>query len=373
MSTTPLIRFIDKDKNKIQFYSTLRKRVDSYFKDNNMSKHYNAEMVIKTITLLVGYFLPFACILFFTPSSMGLNLLLWSIMGLALAGIGMSVMHDANHGAYSSSSAVNYWLGNTLNLLGGSVFNWKMQHNMLHHTYTNVAGYDEDIEDKLIMRFSPHTKQKWYNNFQFIHAFFFYGITSIYWTLLKDFVQFYRYKKRGLNEYSNAENAAIFTKIVLVKIVYFFVFIFTPIYFFNVPASYLIIGFLLMHFIAGVILTVVFQLAHTVDQTTHPLPDESGTIENNWAVHQMNTTVDFSRSNKLISWYVGGLNFQVEHHLFPTICHVHYPEVSKIVEATAKEFGVPFLENETLLDALASHVRALKKFGRLPKLSEAIV
>jgi len=95
-------------------------------------------------------------------------------------------------------------------------------------------------------------------------------------------------------------------------------------------------GYLLMQFISGVVLTVVFQLAHTVEGTTHPLPNKDYTIENNWAIHQLNTTVNFSRKNKLLSWYVGGLNFQVEHHLFPTICHVHYPEVSEIVKLPVK-------------------------------------
>jgi linoleoyl-CoA desaturase len=131
-------------------------------------------------------------------------------------------------------------------------------------------------------------------------------------------------------------------------------------------------GFITMHFIAGVILTVVFQLAHTVEGTTHPVPDETGTIENNWAVHQMNTTVNFSRQSRLISWYVGGLNFQVEHHLFPTICHVHYPEISEIVKTTAEEFGIPYLENRTFMDAVNSHIETLRRFGRLPDINEAL-
>jgi linoleoyl-CoA desaturase len=365
------IRFIDKDKDKAKFFSTLRQRVDAYFKENNLSKHYNAEMIIKTVILLSAYIIPFLAIIILQPS-FGISILLWVVMGLSLAGIGMSVMHDANHGAYSSSSKVNKWLGHSLNLLGGSVFNWKMQHNLLHHTYTNIISHDYDIQDKAVLRFSPHTEVKWFHKLQSVYAILFYGILTIYWAVLKDFMQFAKYKKEGLNNNTRKQNNILLIRMVIDKIAYLFVFLVVPISIFGLPASEVLYGFFLMHFIAGVILTVIFQLAHTVEGTTHPVPDENGTIENNWAVHQMNTTVNFSRKNKLISWYVGGLNFQVEHHLFPTICHVHYPKISPIVKQTAAEFGIPYLENKTFADAVNSHFETLRRFGKLPDINEAL-
>lgn len=370
MSFTP-IRFSHKDQNKAVFFSELRKRVDAYFKEKNISKHYNLEMVIKTIVLLSAYILPFIALLIF-QQSFGISLCLWSLIGFALAGIGMSVMHDANHGAYSSSSKTNYWLGHSLNLLGGSVFNWKLQHNILHHTYTNVAGVDDDIDDKLILRFSPHTQVKWYHKFQVIYAFLFYGILTLYWALLKDFVQFNKYTKDGVNKNTKEQNRLVLFKMVLSKVVYFSIYMVIPLAVLKMPVAEYILGYLLMQFIAGIVLTVIFQLAHTVEETSHPLPDENFTIENNWAIHQMNTTVNFSRKSKLISWYVGGLNFQVEHHLFPTICHVHYPEIAHIVKETAEEYGVPYLENETFIQALSSHVSTLKRFGKAPSINEAL-
>jgi linoleoyl-CoA desaturase len=325
-------------------------------------------MVVKTIVLLTAYILPFIGILFFHLPSF-VNYLLWAFMGFSLAGIGMSVMHDANHGSYSKSHKVNTWMGHTLNLLGGSVFNWKLQHNLLHHTYTNIIDMDDDIEDKLVLRFSPHTKVKWYHKFQFIYAFLFYGILTLYWVLMKDFVQFHKYTRDGVNKDSGSKNVITFIKIVVTKISYLFVFLIAPIFLLHLPASSVIAGFLLMHFISGLVLTVIFQLAHTVEHTSHPLPNDEGTIENNWAIHQLNTTVNFSRESKFLTWYLGGLNYQVEHHLFPNICHVHYPEIAPIVKQTAEEFGVPYLENKSFYDALASHVRKLKVFGRSEELS----
>lgn len=363
------IRFVDKDKDKALFFATLRKRVDSYFKENNLSKHYNTTMVIKSIILMSAYMLPFIALLVFNPT-FNVALILWAVMGFALSGIGMSVMHDANHGAYSSNSKTNYWMGHTLNLLGGSVFNWKMQHNVMHHTYTNVLDYDDDIADKLILKFNPHTPVKWYHKLQVVYAFLFYGILTMYWALLKDFLQFHKYTKQGVNTSTKEQNRVIWLKIFLSKVVYWAVIFGVPVLIIGIPFYQVVLGYVLMQFISGVVLTVVFQLAHTVEGTTHPLPNVDYTIENNWAVHQMNTTVNFSRKSKWISWYVGGLNFQVEHHLFPTICHVHYPAVSEIVKATAEEFGVPYLENETFAKALKSHVNAIISFGKIPKLAD---
>src|ERR1043165_312130 len=193
MHTTP-IRFTGRNTNGAEFFSVLRKRVDAYFTDRNISKHWNRKMAIKSIILLSGYLLPFFAIIILQPS-MAVNLSLWALMGISLAGIGMCVMHDANHNAYSANPKVNYLLGHTLNLLGGSVFNWKIQHNVMHHTYTNIASHDYDVQDKAVLRFSPHTHVKWYHQLQWLYAIPFYGILTLYWTLLKDYVQFFKYRK----------------------------------------------------------------------------------------------------------------------------------------------------------------------------------
>ena len=363
------IKFVSKDKNV--FFATLRKRVDLYFTENKLSRHADSSMVLKTIVLLASYILPFVFILALQPAAW-ISMILWFIMGLGLAGIGMSIMHDANHGAYSKSKTVNFLMGHTLNLVGGSVFNWNLQHNILHHTYTNVVEKDVDIQDKLVLRFSPHTKVKSFHKLQWIYAFFFYGILTLYWVLLKDFIQFAQFTKDGVNTNKRSENLKTFGKIFLLKVIYFFVMLAVPTLYFGIPFVEVAAGFVLMHFVSGLILTVVFQLAHTVEGTSHPVPSEDGIIENDWAIHQMNTTVNFSRKNKWISWYVGGLNFQVEHHLFPRVCHVHYPQIAGIVKQTAEEYGIPYMENETFGQALRSHIATLQRFGKLPSLNDAI-
>jgi linoleoyl-CoA desaturase len=363
------IKFIN--INKTLFFPTLKKRVDSYFKEKNLSKYADRTMVVKSIVLLLCYIGPFILLLSLQPL-FELSLLLWLIMGVGLAGIGMSVMHDANHGAFSSNKQVNFMVGHTLNLVGGSVFNWKLQHNILHHTYTNVVNMDEDIEDRLVLRFSPHTQVKSYQRLQWVYAFLFYGVLTLYWVLAKDFIQFFKYIKNGVNANRRQENNIVLTKILVSKLLYFFCILVAPTLFCNIPFYEVLAGFLLMHFVGGIILTTIFQLAHTVDGTSHPLPDVKGNIENEWAIHQLNTTMNFSGKNKWLSWYVGGLNFQIEHHLFPKICHVHYPNIAAIVKQTAEEFHIPYLENRTFFLALRSHITTLHRLGRLPALNEAI-
>jgi len=328
-------------------------------------------MIAKTIILMLGYVIPFILMMVFHVTGLA-GFFLYAFMGVCVAGIGMSVMHDANHGAYSKKQKVNDWVGLSLNLLGGSVHNWKLQHNVLHHSFTNIATHDDDIKERLALKFNPHIKTKGVHKYQYIYAFFMYGLITIYWVVAKDLVQMIKFTNQGVNKNSRSENIVLILKMTVMKLLYLAGMIFVPIYVLGFQASFIISGFVLMHFIAGIILTVVFQLAHTVEGTSHPLATESGVVENDWAIHQLNTTVNFSRKNKFISWYVGGLNFQVEHHLFPKICHVHYPAIAPIVKATAEEFGVPYLENETFGQAFMSHVHFLKQLGQMTTMEEAI-
>lgn len=360
------IRFVSKEKS--QFYSTLHARVDAYFKENQLSKHGNLAMLVKSLVLLGAYLLPLAGLIFFQPA-FAWSLIPWGIMGVAMAGVGMSIMHDANHEALSTYKSINTLAGASLNLLGGSIDNWKWQHNHLHHNFTNIIHHDDDIADKPSLRLSPHTALKPIHRFQWLHALLIYGLVTLYWVTAKDFLQFFRYKRNGVNKNSKPQNRVLFSKIIGVKLLYFSLFLGIPILL-GLPWWEVLAGFFLMHFIGGIILTVIFQLAHSVEETSFPLPNSKGTIENEWAIHQMNTTVNFSRQNRLLSWYAGGLNFQVEHHLFPKICHVHYPKISSIVQQTAAEFNVPYLEHRSLSHALRSHFATLRRFGKLSELDE---
>ncbi len=356
------IRFASEDKEQETFSSALKKNVNNYFKENNIATTANFAMKFKTLVMLSLYLVPFILILTIETSPL-LALLYCVIMGVGVAGTGMCVMHDAVHGSYSKKTWVNKLLGGTLYLLGSNVLNWKIQHNVLHHTYTNVNEYDEDINSKGPIRLAEHSELKPIHKYQYIHAFFFYGLMTLLKTY-NDFPQLMKYNKLGLTKGQNLNPIVEFAKMIFRKVLYLVLIIGLPLYFSSFTVWQVLIGFLVMHWFAGFILALIFQMAHVVEGADQPMPDSEGNLENEFAVHQLLTTSDFARNNVFITWFVGGLNFQIEHHLFPHICHVHYKNLSYIVEKTAKDFNLPYNLKATFGDALRSHVQRLKELGR---------
>lgn len=346
------------------FTSELHKRVNSYLKTKKNGRYANGWMVFKTIFMLSFYFIPYFIYVSGAVTQYWVYLILVAIQGVATAGIGLSIMHDANHGAYSRKKWVNNFLGYTLNLVGGNATNWKIQHNIMHHTYTNIAGHDEDISPRPILRFSPHSKRLPMHKYQFIYAWFLYGLMTFTWVLFKDFKQLLGYTKSGILAKQTDEKKA-WAWLIFTKVIYLTYVLVIPILVLPFAAWQVFLGFFLAHYIAGFILGIIFQPAHVMEENEFPLPEEGGKIEDNWSVHQLKTTINFAQKNRVLSWYVGGLNYQVEHHLFPNVCHIHYREISGIVQKTAKEFNLPYKSIPTFRQALISHGRMLYKLGRV--------
>jgi linoleoyl-CoA desaturase len=348
------------------FVATLNERVNGYFKANNISRHGNKEMVIKTIVMFMLYFVPYALVLTSTVTGVFGLLFLTVLMGLGLAGIGLSVMHDANHGAYSKVGWVNSVIGYSVNLLGVASFTWKIQHNVLHHSYTNVHDEDEDISPRGVLRLSPHSEWKKMHKYQFIYAWFLYGLMTIVWLFVKDFSRLHKYQKTGLIKAQKGNSTQEWIILVATKLFYVTYAFILPIVLTALTWWQVLVGILLMHYLAGFILAIIFQPAHVIEGTEYPLPDETRALENSWAVHQLLTTTNFGNNSRWFTWYVGGLNFQIEHHLFPNVCHVHYNKIAAIVRSTANEFGLPYKSSRTFLSALAGHARLLKQLGARP-------
>ena len=346
--------------NHREFSSTLNKRVNEYFKLNNVNRHANGEMVLKTIFMFALYIIPYTLIVGEVVTSLLAIIPLVIIMSFGVAGIGLSVMHDANHGAYSKKPWINTLIGYSLNLVGANAFNWKMQHNVMHHTFTNIHDEDEDISPRGVLRMSPHSTWKSIHKYQFIYAWFLYGLMTIIWVTLKDFVRIVRYQKNGLAKKHKANLTKEWIILITTKLAYITYIFVIPLVLTSLLWWQILIGVVVMHYIAGFILAIIFkgfQNSNTIRKNM---------VENNWAVHQLHTTTNFGQKSRVFSWYVGGLNFQIEHHLFPNICHVHYRKISAIVKTTATEFGLPYKSVRTFANALHSHMRLLRKLGVKP-------
>jgi linoleoyl-CoA desaturase len=359
-------------KARPEFFATLSQRVNAYFKTNNLERTANSEMVLKTVFMFSLYFIPYFILVSGRATGLFEQLGLWALMGFGLAGIGLSIMHDANHGSYSKKQWINNLLGFSLNVIGGHAMNWKVQHNVLHHTYTNIHDVDEDISPRGILRLAPESEWKPLHKYQHYYAWFFYGFMTFVWVFVKDFVRIIKYQKDGLLKKQKTNAVREWSILIATKVIYLTYVIAVPTYVLDASFGQVFLGFFLMHYIGGFILAVIFQPAHVIEGTEYPMPDDQGNLENNWAVHQLHTTTNFGRKHRLFSWYVGGLNYQVEHHLFPNVCHVHYRELSKIVEQTAKEFNLPYKSKDTFWDAIKAHTRQLRSLGVRPAQQENI-
>jgi len=353
------------NQKKPEFINELRQEVKKYFDEKGISKYGNTSLIIKTILMLLLYFAPFTLMLSGLVVSSPAILLCWAMMGIAMAGLGMGVMHDANHGSYSQKASINKFVSQSMYLLGGFPVNWKYQHNTMHHGFTNVDGHDEDINPPAgILRLSPYKPLNKIHKFQHWYAWGVYGLMTLSWITMKDFKQLFRYKKEKAPLASNKSYNRLIFDLIISKIIYWAFFFVLPILLVPVPWYLTVLGFILMHFIAGFILGIVFQSAHVVPSSTYPQPDGDGNMENSWAIHQLYTTADFSPKGRLLSWYTGGLNFQIEHHLFPNISHVHYRNISKLVKSLANKYNLPYHVQPTFAYAVRNHTLMLKKLGR---------
>ena len=360
------IKFSRVDSTK--FFKTLNKRINEYFKEKNLKKTGNWKLYLKTIVMFSIFLTPYFLILT-VDMSQWLQLLLTVVIGIGMAGVGMNVMHDGNHGSFSSKKWVNNLMGSSIYILAGNAFNWKVQHNVLHHTYTNIQGHDEDIDAGRVIRFSKHADWHKMHKYQQYYSVFLYGLLTINWAITTDFKQMYQYLKRGLSYGKSPNPTTQWTILAISKIIYVLVWIVIPIVVLNLAWWKILIGFFVMHYVAGLILSITFQLAHVMPDTEMPLPDGEGNIKNTWAIHQLFTTANFAPKNKLVGWFTGGLNRQIEHHLFSHISHIHYKDLAKIVKKTAKEFNLPYNEYKTTRKAIALHFQQLKELGKKPAMA----
>lgn len=346
------------------FFTALKSEVEQYFRQRKIKKTGNWKLYIKTGVLIpaaIGLYL----LLLLLPMPGLVALVLCAILGFVLASVGFNVMHDACHGSYSSKKWVNETFGHSLNALGGNAFIWKFKHNVIHHTYTNVDGVDDDIAKSPLMR-QCYT-QKWVpaHRFQHIYVILVYAISSFAWVFMMDFNKYFKRRiiSTPLQKMTIRDHFVFWVS----KALYAFFYILIPVYF--VGWGPWAIGFSVMHLAMGFTLAIVFQLAHVVENTEFEVAKlDPKIIESEWAIYQVKTTANFAPRNKIISWFVGGLNFQIEHHLFPRVSHVHYPALSKIVKDTCKKFNLPYNEYPTMISAIASHFKMMRILGRKPEL-----
>ena len=357
----PIVRF---NRNPSDFSKALKERVDAYFKETGKSRQGDWRMYLKTAVMLALFFVPWGLITF---GATGGGWIFWVteiLMGFGLAGIGLNVMHDANHGAFSSNKRVNAVIGKVLDLVGGSSAMWKIQHNVLHHSFTNIEGLDEDIDTPGILRFTPDRPLRKVHKLQFIYAWFFYSIMTLFWMTAKDWLALARYRKKGLIKGSGSTVPELVWEMIVSKTVYFIYILLLPALLSGLPFWQILLGWVVMHSVTGLLLASIFQPAHVLEDLQFSQAETGAKMEDDNFLHQLKSTANFGTGSGIFTWMCGGLNHQIEHHLFPNVCHIHFRDLAPIVKRTAEEFGLPYRASTTFFGALALHARMLWRLGR---------
>ncbi|WP_017711555.1 fatty acid desaturase family protein [Prochlorothrix hollandica] len=315
-------------------------------------------MIGKAAIILGGYIASYVALVFFC-SNLWLAIALGFVLSQFYVMVGFGIQHDGTHESFSRHKWVNRLAGMGLDFLGASSTMWKYRHNFVHHTYTNIAHVDDDLETLNILRLSPHHDWKPWHRFQHLYCFLVYGILAVFWIYVSDFqkLQSGKLGKYNIPDFSVADKVVLFGG----RILFISYSMILPSFFH--PFWQVVVANALILMVVGINLSLVFNLAHVTGDNEYPQP-ENGEIENEWAIHQVVTAANFAAHNPWVSWYTGGLNCQIEHHLFPTICHIHYPRLCKIVEQTCGEFGVPYVSYPTVMEALACHLQFLKDLGQ---------
>lgn len=348
------------------FHGELKRRVVEYFERTGLSQRDSPRMYLKTAVLLLWFAASYA-LLVLMATTWWQGVLLSFSLALAMAGIGFGVQHDANHGAYSKRVAINRLMGMTLDMLGASSYLWRFKHNVSHHTYTNLAGADDDIDIGPLGRLSPAQPLRRFHRAQQFYLWALYGLLIPKWHFLYDFTNVAR-ARIAQNRFVRPRGWSL-VELIAGKAVFFGWALVVPALFH--PWWLVLLYYAGTSYVLGLVLSVVFQLAHCVEEADFPEPPPgTDRLSDPWAVHQVQTTVNFAPGNRLLTWYVGGLNFQIEHHLFPRICHIHYPRIAEMVQAACTEFGVRYTAHQSFLGAVSSHWRWLRRMGRPPALTD---
>lgn len=339
------------------FPKVLRRRLDSFFADQNLSPKANSAMWIKIAFGLTVLAASWIALYAFRPGS-------WKFVGLYILGglaqtfLLLNIAHDSNHNAISSRPFVNKALNYVFDVCGISSYMWRILHHRGHHSCINLHGEDDALSGRGIFRFTPHESRLPVHRFQHIYALFVYALFSLDYVFFRDFQCFFfpphDYLKR--TKHPLREYIILFSG----KAFYFTYMLVLPVLVLGLSSLLVAAAFLLVHVIVGLSVTLVFQTTHTIDSTY--FPSDRNEFDNS-VYHIFATTADYATESPLVGWLAGGLNHHVVHHLCPFVCHTHYASLTRIVRETAEEFGIPYRQHPTMPRAIWHHLILLKQLG----------
>lgn len=350
------------DPDSTEFTRTLNRRIQHYFTENGISRHANRAMLLKVLLAVLWWTGSYALILLNRWSNVEL-VALYVLHGFGQLFMAFNLAHDANHGALSARRWVNQVFSLAFDVVGVNSYMWRLMHNDSHHFHVNIQETDVAISSNGIFRFSPAERWRPHHRYQHLYAPWIYCLATLEWVFLKDF-NWFIFKRQIGNAVNVRHTPAQWTKLFLFKAFYFGYVLVVPILLLDNPWWVPVTGFLLYHAGIGFSIALIFQTTHVVEGTVYPKADAHGRIHNNYISHLVQTTADYAWRNPVANWFFGCLNVHTVHHIYPHICHVHYPRLTPILVATATEYGFAYREHRGVWQAFRAHLRMLRLLGQ---------
>lgn len=342
-----------------QFYQTVSERIEQYFNTSQNSRLANPFFYLKA-SILVAFYLGCYWVLLKCESTLYAVIAMICMGPLAIL-IGINVAHDAAHSAISSKAWVNRTFLHLFDMLGANSYMWRMRHVFSHHSFPNILHEDADLKQNPLVRIFPTDVLHKIHKYQFIYAPFLYLLYTINWLYFRDFKDF---KARKIGSLTHPRHPSWeWIKLFLFKSLYLFAMIVLPLAISPLTSAWFIVGFLCMNFAASITITLALIPSHVAEHSRFPLPDNEGLMPHSWSHHQVLTVIDFATQNWMLNLLFGGFNHHVTHHLFPGICHVHYPKLTPIIAQTCREYGLDYRHESSFLNAYFAHYRLLKNNG----------
>lgn len=351
------------------FYQELKQQVSAYLRTQPSGRYGNGIMLLKAVLFLSMYWGAYFFILFGSLST-GALLVLYASLGISGLFIAFNLSHDAAHGSLVSSPKLNkhiYYL--TFNPLGTDAYLWGMRHNLSHHSFPNVDGVDADIDNNFLVRLSPNRPLLPHHRWQYLYAPVLYLFFTLHWVFIKDWHYLFRKDLANLRDIHHPAGEVL--GFLGAKLFYFFYLIALPIWM-GIAWETVVLGFLLFHGVMSYFFLFTNIMNHHSEEAEFPKRDANGFLPGSWAQHQMATCLDFHPTSKVWNFFFGGFNAHSAHHLFPTVCHIHYPVISKMVIELTKKYGIAYKQS-TWWPSLRSHFRNMKKLGTTPPIEPVFV
>jgi linoleoyl-CoA desaturase len=356
VGATPAIRFARAGA----LQEALKRGAAAALSERGLAEHGGTRILLKALFIIALLVSSYAALLFWAEAWWEVALTA-GLLSQAIVLVGFNVMHDGGHGAFSRHAWVNRLTCRSLDLIGGSATLWKVKHSILHHTYTNLHDFDDDIETKGLLRLHTSQPLKRHHRYQALYALPLYSLLSIHW-VISDFGEFFSGR---VGRHVQAKRYGLRDTLLFLGFKLNFLLLALVLPLALHPWQNVLIVTLSVQLVVGFTLSLVFQLAHVVDVVDTPTPDVSTQrMAEDWAAHQLRTTADFATDNHIVSWYCGGLNRQVVHHLFAGVSHVRYGHLVPVIRQTCGQFGVRYRSYPSVLAAIRGHLRQLAALGR---------